>query len=152
MADALARDLPMDGARLRALAWQHPNVRGVRRVFEVARLMRPGAESLPESRLRVGIVRRGVPEPVVQFRVIDAARAGLFIARPDLAWPEFRLALEYDGAGHLLRERRSRDIDRDDRLRALGWLVLRVMADQMDDLDAVAARVLAELSARGWRP
>ncbi|MCD2195567.1 DUF559 domain-containing protein [Actinomycetospora endophytica] len=150
MADALGRWHPVTGAGLRDLGWAHPGVRGVRRVFEVARLVRPGAESLPESRLRVGLVLRGVPEPTVQLRVLDRRR--VVIARPDLAWREFRLALEYDGEVHLSRERRARDIDRDDRLRAMGWLVLRVMADQMRDLDGVAARALAELRARGWRP
>lgn len=150
MADALARCHPVTGAGLRDLAWAHPGSPGVRRVFEVARLVRPGAESLPESRLRVGLVRRGVPEPAVQVRILDGRR--VVIARPDLAWRAYRTALEYDGEVHLTRERRARDIDRDDRLRALGWLVLRVMADQMRDLDAVAARVLAELHARGWRP
>jgi hypothetical protein len=153
MADALGRCHPVDGPGLRDLAWQHPNVRGVRRVFEVARWTRPGAESLPESRLRLAMVLRGVPEPIVQLRIIDGRPGrGQVVARPDLAWREYRVALEYDGAVHLSRERRSRDIDRDDRLRALGWVVLRVMADQLEDPDAVAARVLAELRARGWRP
>jgi Protein of unknown function (DUF559) len=150
MADALARFHPVSGDGLRGAARRHPGVHGVRRVFEVARWMRPGAESLPESRLRVGVVLRGVPEPVVQPRVID--HRGVVVARPDLGWREYRVALEYDGAVHLSRERRSRDIDRDDQLRALGWVVLRVMADQLRDLDAVAARVTAELRARGWRP
>jgi YD repeat-containing protein len=149
MADALARSHPVTAAGLRQLARRHPGVRGVRRVFEVARWMRPGAESLPESRLRLALVLRGVPEPVVQLRITDGPDGRVF-ARPDLAWREYRV--EYDGDGHLVRERRSHDIDRDDRLRALGWVVLRVMADQLRDPDAVAERVLAELRARGWRP
>jgi hypothetical protein len=108
MADALARYHPVTASGLRLLARRHPHVRGVRRVFEVARWMRPGAESLPESRLRLSLVLRGVPEPIVQLRIVDdrVATGKRVLARPDLAWREYRVALEYDGAIHLQRERR----------------------------------------------
>ncbi|MEJ2869133.1 DUF559 domain-containing protein [Actinomycetospora sp. OC33-EN08] len=100
------------------------------------------------------LVLRGVPAPMLQYRVVRVTPDGRahVVARPDLAWPEYRLALQYDGPDHLERARRMKDIDQDDQLRAMGWLVLRVMVSQLADPDALAERVLTELRARGWRP
>lgn len=154
MADALGRKHPVSPWHLRDLAGRHPNVRGLERVREVAGLMAVGAESLPESRVRVALVLRGVPAPVLQYRVLRTKPNGAnsVVARPDLAWPRYRLALQYDGPEHLERRRRIKDIDQDDTLRAMGWLVLRVMSAQFADPDVLAARVLGELRLRGWRP
>jgi hypothetical protein len=52
------------------------------------------AESPQETRLRLLVGRSELPEPIAQFRVLDRGR---FVARVDIAWPEHRVALEYDG-------------------------------------------------------
>ena len=53
---------------------------------------------------------------------------GAFVARLDLAWPDRRVAVEYDGAHHRDPRQHSLDLARHNRLRALGWTVLQVDA------------------------
>jgi hypothetical protein len=100
-----------------------PGVLGFR---AAAALARPGAESPMETRLRLCVVDGGLPEPRVQYEVFDAD--GLFVARLDLAYDEFRLGLEYDGDHHRERDRFQRDAVRGNRLRLCGWTVLRFTA------------------------
>ncbi|MDI2099657.1 hypothetical protein [Ruicaihuangia caeni] len=112
--------------------------RGVRVARESLALIRPGVDSPQESKLRVLIVQAGLPEPIVGFVVRD--RSGQFIATPDLAYPDARIALEYEGDGHRLsRQQFVIDIDRYERLAAAGWRVIRVLAQ---DLGEPHSRVL----------
>ncbi|WP_035772489.1 hypothetical protein [Arthrobacter sp. Br18] len=98
--------------------------RGIRRAREALDLVRPGVDSAPESTLRMLILDAGLPEPVVNGWIVDPA--GRRVSRPDLQYPQYRIALEYEGEHHLLDPAQwSRDIERDERLRALGWTVLR---------------------------
>ncbi len=71
--------------------------RDCRHVRSVAALADGLAGSPQETRLRLLLARAGVPAPVAQFVIRDGGR---FIARVDFAWPQYRLALEYDGAWH----------------------------------------------------
>jgi hypothetical protein len=145
--DALARAWRFGRDELSALAARHPGVRGLVQVRRAIALMDPRAESLPETRLRVGLVLRGVPPPVPQFPVrLPNGRT----ARLDLAWPRPRpgrrpVALEYDGAEHRTTVRHGLDVDRDFGLDDLAWDVVHVTPRQMADLDALAARVLRKL-------
>lgn len=87
-------------------------------------LLRHGVDSAPECLLRLLIVGAGLPEPDVNRWIVD--RDGRRISRPDLHYRERRIAMEYEGEHHLTDPRQwSRDIERDERLRALGWTVLR---------------------------
>ncbi|OUM40586.1 DUF559 domain-containing protein [Arthrobacter agilis] len=87
-------------------------------------LLRSGVDSAPESLLRLLIVDAGLPEPEVNQWILDSA--GRRVSRPDLQYRARRIALEYEGEHHLTDPRQwARDIERDDRLRALGWIVLR---------------------------
>jgi very-short-patch-repair endonuclease len=98
------------------------------------------AESLPESVLRVELVLGGL-HPVPQLEVFDEER---FVARVDLAFPEARVAVEYDGGWHADPEQIRWDGVRRARLRALGWRVLVVTNDELrNDLDGLLARVSA---------
>jgi very-short-patch-repair endonuclease len=72
---------------------------------------------------------------------------GGFIARLDLAWPERKVAIEYDGAHHLSRRQHSRDLERHNRLRAAGWTVLQVDAAQFARFDAIVATLARLLAA-----
>jgi very-short-patch-repair endonuclease len=91
----------------------------------VAELVDPGAESVQESRLRVRLVLAGLPRPVTQFVV---ERDGRFVARLDLAWPDLRVAVEYDGLWHGDPEQFHRDRRRLNRLLGEDWIVLHVTA------------------------
>jgi len=93
--------------------------------------------------VRLLIGRSGLPAPIAQYRVFD--RDG-FVARVDFAWPERRLALEYDGlwhggAGHFIRDR-----ERLDRLREAGWQVAFVTAADLRDPDRPLVRIAVALA------
>jgi hypothetical protein len=50
-------------AELRAIVANHPGVRGVRAAREAFELIRVGADSKPETMMRLAFVRAGLPEP-----------------------------------------------------------------------------------------
>jgi hypothetical protein len=88
---------PADLADVRAAAAKLPRCRGSAVAREVTRLADGLAESPQETRLRLLLLRAGFPPPVAQFRAFDGA--GL-IGRVDFAYPEFKIAIEYDGLWH----------------------------------------------------
>jgi very-short-patch-repair endonuclease len=118
--------------------------RGARRAERAVSLADPRAESPQESRLRVLLSLAGL-EPVPQFTV--RTPRGDFVARVDLAFPELKIAVEYDGAWHANGGQLTRDRQRLNRLVAAGWTVLHVTAADMRDPAALVARVKALLRA-----
>ena len=116
-------------AELLARRAAEPGARGSRRLAEVVALADPRAESPPESRLRVALVRAGLPRPEVQYPVLDEHEFEL--ARADLAYPAAKLAIEYDGSAHFEAGRARRDRERDGELAGIGWQTLRVVADDV---------------------
>ena len=68
------------------------------------------------------LVRAGLPQPVPQHRI----RRGRRTIRVDFAYPELKIALEYDGwNAHRTRGAFDDDRARDNDLEVLGWIVLR---------------------------
>ncbi|WP_212839979.1 endonuclease domain-containing protein [Catellatospora sp. IY07-71] len=107
------------------------------------------AESPQESRLRVGLVRNGVPRPELQFPVPVAGR----VLHPDLAWPEFRVAVEYDGEWHDAPDQFHLDRRRLNLLVGEGWIVLHVTSRRLrTDFPALVREIKSALRTRGWRP
>jgi hypothetical protein len=88
-----------------------------------------------ETRLRLLLVRAGLPHPRSQVSLRDDF--GFFLGRPDLNYPDARLAIEYDGAMH--RESLAADNRRQNRLIDAGYRILRFTAG--DVLGAPAAVV-----------
>ncbi|WP_065572555.1 DUF559 domain-containing protein [Micrococcus luteus] len=128
--EARRRRLPpgvTDVAELRAAVEERGRVRGIRAAREALELVRPGADSPQESRLRARLVLDGFPEPAVNPCVRLATGQRL---RVDLVWAEAKVAVEYDGDQHRTDRRQWReDRERDAALRAEGWEVIRVTAD-----------------------
>lgn len=108
------------------------------RAGEAIAMCDPRAESFPESTLRVELLLEGLPRLIPQWHVYDGST---FVARVDLAWPDVRLAVEYDGIWHASREQLVRDRDRLRRLNAAGWRVFPVTAQDMYDIPALAAEL-----------
>ncbi|ERG65239.1 hypothetical protein L332_12420 [Agrococcus pavilionensis RW1] len=108
---------------------------------------RVGVDSPRESRSRLVIVAAGLPEPVVQHRVWHEGR---LVAELDLAYPELRIAIEYEGEHHRTdAEQWAKDIRRQEELEALGWIVIRVTkADLRDGGRPLVARVRAARARR----
>lgn len=113
---------------------------GARRVVDLAE---PKAESPMETRLRLLLVRSGLPRPEAQVELHDSR--GRFVGRPDLFYREARLGLEYDGENH--RDRLVSDNRRQNALQALGVRLLRYTgADLRERPGAVASEVRQALA------
>ncbi|MFC7450673.1 DUF559 domain-containing protein [Rhodococcus daqingensis] len=147
--DALCNATGLDPAEVSAIAERHRGARGLVQLRRVLELVDGGAESPPETRTRLLLVRDKLPRPETQIRVRDDS--GRIIARSDLGWDRWRVLVEYDGDHHWLDEgQRSRDIDRAAVLEALGWAVVRVSAELLRDRpDVVLARIRAKLRLAG---
>lgn len=84
--------------------------------------VRAGTDSPQESLLRLALVRGGMPEPSVNHPVLLGTRQ-YFV---DLAFPDQRLAVEYDGDHHRTNERQYySDIDRFNDFSEAGWIAMR---------------------------
>lgn len=143
--DALARATGLKRSAVDAVAADHPGVRGVRAVARALDLVNARAESPRESRLRVVLALAGLPAPAVQYVVHDAE--GMFVARCDLAWPDLRVAVEYDGGHHDDPQQMARDRARSNALKAAGWTVLAIDRSQFARPAHVVAMVSAVLRA-----
>ncbi|MEG3634683.1 hypothetical protein [Micromonospora palythoicola] len=122
---------------------------GVRRASWLFDLAEPAAQSPAESHLRIRLVLAGLSRPVVQHPVLVS---GGLVLHPDLAWPAFRVAVEYDGHWHSDREQLHRDRQRLNRLVGAGWLVLHVTSRRLhQDFPGIVREVSFALRDRGWR-
>ena len=127
--------------------------RGIRHAREALALVRPGVDSAPESRLRLLIVAAGLPEPEVNQWIVGTD--GRQLSRPDLQYRRRRISLEYEGEHHLLNpDQWHRDIERDDRLRRMGWEVLRFSKQHLrpENQAGTTAKIRKALLSRGWIP
>jgi very-short-patch-repair endonuclease len=122
-----------------------PTGRGSARARLVLPVADPRAESPMESVLRWLLHAAGVPAPVLQQQI--STPSGRF--RADLAWPEQRVLVEFDGDLHRERETFVRDLRRQNALVAAGWTVLRFSsADVLGRAEEVVAQVLRALACR----
>ncbi|WP_369138804.1 DUF559 domain-containing protein [Modestobacter versicolor] len=141
--DGMVRAGTVGLPELHALAEGGAGRRGVVRVRRAVPLVDPRAESPPESWVRVALRTAGLaPQP--QYEVWAGGR---FLGRVDLAFPEARLAVEYEGAYHFAGTQIARDDVRLAGLVAAGWRVIRLSAADLRDLDAVVARIRTALAA-----
>ena len=97
-----------------------PGIRKARLALEQARV---GADSAPETRLRLALEYAGLPEP--QLNVPTELSAGV-VRQPDLAYPEQKVAVEYEGEGHSEAAQIVRDIAREEDFARAGWLLVRI--------------------------
>jgi len=141
--DRLVRTGVCDLTAVRSAAAALPRCRGSRQAREAAEFADGLAESPSETRLRLVMRRSGLPAPVPQFEI----RAdGLFLAWVDFAYPEHRLAIEYDGLWHAEPGQFARDRRRLNRLFAAGWRVVFVTATDLHRPEEVVRRIAEALS------
>lgn len=95
---------------------------GVRLARAALAEVRVGADSPPETFLRLALIRAGLPEPELQVAVDPADPASPVV---DLGYRAARLALQYDGAGHRTAQQQARDARRDAYCLERGWTTLR---------------------------
>jgi hypothetical protein len=103
--------------------------RGVVAVRNLIALADPAAESPMESELRLIILDADLPTPALQYEVLDGNGE---LRRLDLAWPEHRVAVEYDGVPwHSGADALRRDRVRHVALQDIGWVAIPAMFDDV---------------------
>lgn len=111
--------------------------------------VRYGDKRVPDSdferMVQTLLADAGLPEPELQVEV--RTDAGEFVARVDLAYPTWKIAIELDGRGHITDAAFESDPIRRNRLELEGWLVLdftwRYYVERPADLVADIRRAIA---------
>lgn len=148
--DALLNVTNVGVVRVRSVAERYPGARGIRRLRSALDLADAGAESPQETRLRLLLVRGGVPRPVTQIPVSD--EWGRVRRRIDMGWPDWMVGVEYDGVQHWTNPQdHENDIVRLEFLASRGWTIVRVSARQLRYRGPeVVARTWAALHGAGY--
>ena len=97
--------------------------RGISTAREVVTVADAQAGSPMESVLRWLIHEAGLPRPVLQHVIRDVQ--GRFLAQVDMAWPEQRVVVEFDGEVHRDRRVFVKDLRRQNGIVLADWRVLR---------------------------
>lgn len=142
--DGMVRLRPtmLDEIRVELKRWE--NHWGIGKAITALRLVNPLAESPWETRLRLILCDECLDGFVLQHEVMGGRY------RLDIAWPGLKVAVEYDGAHHRESEQHARDLERWNRLRAAGWLVIAVTARNITAGRAeFVIQLRAALAARG---
>ena len=146
--DALARATGFKADDVLRVARCHPRAPGLRRLETALPLVDAGAQSPRESYLRMLLIDAGLPRPRTQIPVLGDD--GVPVAFLDLGWEESMVAVEYDGDQHRTDRRQYvKDIRRIEMLERMGWIVVRVVAE--DRPAAIVRRVRAALAASSVR-
>lgn len=119
---------------------------GVPRLRSALSLVREDSWSPRESLTRLLLVRGGLPEP--ELNVDLFGRGGEFLACVDMAYRQYRVVIEYQGELHSASY--AADIERIERLRAAGWVVIQVTKTLLAHSPTLLARVARELHRQGW--
>jgi very-short-patch-repair endonuclease len=119
--------------------------RGAAKLRAALARARTGSSSPKESALRLILVDGGLPEPVQDHDVYDA---GQWIATLDLAYPELRIGIEYDGSGHRTQVQFEKDVRRLERLAEAGWTILRFTARDLRGAELAIVQRVARARTR----
>ena len=118
--------------------------RGIMKVRSLLPLADGLAESPMESEARLVMIDGGLPVPVLQYRINDSwGRSRRF----DFAWPQFKVAAEYEGEeSHSGADAMRRDRERLAALQDLGWVVIPIVAgDVRRRPQMLVSRISAQL-------
>ncbi|WP_448614011.1 DUF559 domain-containing protein [Modestobacter sp. URMC 112] len=140
--DGMLRDGALSDVDLAALLGRAPGRWRGRRAQRALTLADGRAQSPPESWVRVACQVAGLAPPVPQFVL---AVEGAWLGQVDLAWPEHKVVVEYEGAYHFDGLQIVRDDLRYARMTAAGWRVIRLSSVDLRDMDAVVRRIQAAL-------
>jgi hypothetical protein len=127
--DAALRSGTCSRDDLRRAAERQAGRRGIVTARELLGLASPNAESPMESEARLVMIDGGLPPPVLQYEVVDLQG---YTWRLDFAWPELRIAAEYDGVDwHSGPDAFLRDRRRSSALQELGWSIVPIIAEDV---------------------
>jgi hypothetical protein len=127
--DAALRSGTCDRRGLHFAAVEQFGRRGIVHVRELIPLADGRAESPMESEARLVMIDHGLPTPELQFDIVDLSGRTW---RVDFAWPERRLAVEYEGFDfHSSPDDLRHDRQKHNALRQLDWTVIGIVADDV---------------------
>jgi hypothetical protein len=156
VADQLIRQ-PRPGLELRTEPWttvealrqmlnHHPKMQGIVKARAAVELARVGADSAPETFLRLALTEAGLPEPELQLQVVPEDP---YSPAADMGYRRQRIAIQYDGGHHLTREQQSRDNRRDQVFSTAGWRYFKFNADDLArDFRRAVTQVRLALTSR----
>ena len=145
--DAALRTGTCDMRGLQRAVARQAGRRGIVHVRDLLPLASALAESPMESEARLVMHDGGLPAPVLQFEIVDR---NWRTWRVDFAWPQFRVAVEFDGFDwHSDPDAFRRDRQKRAALHEVGWTMLSIVADDVRrwPIDTVR-RIGTELTAR----
>lgn len=150
-ADAALHTGVIDRTALHAAAAALGPVTGRGRALRMVELASARSESAGESRCRWVFVLVGLPDPEQQVEIRDAA--GAFVARVDFLFRHAGVVVEFDGMlkygdGSALRAEKVRE----DRLRELGYEVVRLTWADLASGATVAGKLHAAFARAAARP
>ncbi|BBY39350.1 hypothetical protein MMAN_34840 [Mycobacterium mantenii] len=147
--DALSRATGFKADDVLQVAMAHPRSPGLRGLEAALELVDPGAQSPRESYLRLLLIDAGLSRPQTQIPVLGAD--GLPVAYLDMGWEDQMVAVEYDGDHHRTDRRQYvKDIRRVEMLEQMGWIIVRVVAE--DRPAGILRRVRAALAKSTVKP
>jgi hypothetical protein len=127
VADALTHLGLVDLDELRRYFASKRRLRNLRIGEALLDFVEPMTESPMETRLRVVLLDGGLPKPTPQYEVRTGT--GQLLGRLDMAYPQAKLGVEYDGADHWLQRRE--DDRRRTAIREQGWEILVYSSDDV---------------------
>lgn len=141
---------PVHPLDCRSVRTERRGSRGSARLARALELSVDGVRSRPETFLRLAAQRYDFPPPTVGHAVAFDG----WVATPDLAWPELKVLVEYEGDHHRTSARQFRhDIRRFERYQDAGWSPVRATADDIFvNPMPLLVRVERRLRAAGWLP
>lgn len=101
-----------------------------------------------ETRQRMALILGGLPRPHAQVPVFDGP---ILVAKLDNGYPEWLVGTDYDGEPH--RDRWREDLERQERVRDVGWWHRRYTSKHARaGWGQMVTQVGAALLAAGWQP
>jgi hypothetical protein len=120
---------------------RHVGWPGIRRARSALSLADENSWSPRETLMRyVWMCVAALPRPLTNRPVFDLT--GRHVGTPDLLDPTAGVAGEYDGAVHLNRESRARDLGREDAFRGVGLEYFTMLASDAGNPSALVARMV----------
>ncbi|MGV0717260.1 hypothetical protein ABQE93_17850 [Mycolicibacterium sp. XJ662] len=146
--DALIQATGLKAESVNVIAERHRGARGLVNLRKALELSVPGAESPQETRTRLVLTAAGLRPTHTQIEVFDGYD---HVARIDMGIRNGRSGSSTDGPQHWIDAAvRSRDIERQTELEALGWRIVRVNADMLRyRRSLIVTRTIAALRAAG---
>jgi hypothetical protein len=145
--DAALRSGTCSARELCVAAERQARRRGIVHVRELLPHAAAQAESPMESEARLVMIDGGLPSMCLQYEIVDYDGR---LWRVDFAWPDQRLAVEYDGYDwHSGPEEFRKDRQKRAALQECGWNVISIVADDVRRNDhAMVRRIEAGLNRR----